>query len=67
MFESQYSLLTISSHFSEKPHTGGKTSHAASYPAGICLLKIGSRNTYNVLNLFKVNNKDTRTTPLTSF
>ena len=34
------------------------------YPAGIYLLKVNNRNTRKkVWNMFKVNNKDTKTTP----
>ena len=36
------------------------------YPVGICLLKINKRNT-KMWNMFKVNDKDTRTTPMPSF
>ena len=38
------------------------------YPAGIYLLKVNNRNTRTkVRNMFKVNNKATKTTPMASF
>ena len=36
-------------------------------PAGIYLLKGNNRNTKKGVNMFKVNNKDTRRSPLASF
>ena len=38
------------------------------FPAGIYLLKVNNRNTRTkVWNMFKINNKDSKTTPMASF
>ena len=36
------------------------------HPAGICLLNVNNKNT-KMLNMFKVNNKNTTATPLALF
>ena len=36
-------------------------------PAGIYLLQVNNRNTRTRCDMFKVNNKDTRATPVASF